>query len=106
MVNSAQMKEQMVTEYIKNVDFVSQNFSVKTMKEDLKRILLETPGIEVAYNKENMVVEDKTTGEKKTVRESNVKSITIAFSDGEQEVNTGNGQTTTIPKMYKFTLYI
>lgn len=106
MVNSAQMKEQMITEYVKNIDFLTQNFSVKQIKEDLKTILMETPAINIEYNKENMIVEDKTTGEKTTVRESNVKSITIAFSDGEQEINSGNGITTTIPKMHKFTLYI
>lgn len=105
-MNSAQMKEQIITEYIKNIDFISQNFSVEEIKADLRETVGEVPAIQIDYNKDRMVVEDKNTGEKSEVVETNVKSITIAFSDGEQEINTGNGQTTTVPKMHKFTLYI
>lgn len=105
-MNSTQMKEQMITEYIKNIDFISQNFSMSQIKQDLRQILQETPGVEVAYNKEKVIVEDKATGEKKEQREAKVKSITFAFSDGEQTMDIGNGQTTSIPRMHKFTLYI
>ena len=55
-MNSAQIKEQMVTDYVKNIDFISQNFSIKQIKEDLKTILMEIPAVEVEYNKENIIV--------------------------------------------------
>lgn len=105
-MNTAEMKEKMITDYIKNVDFISQNFSIDVMKKDLKMILQETPAIQVEYNKDRLMVEDKNTGVKKLEVNTNVKSITIAFSDGEIESVNTKGQTMFIPKIHKFTLYI
>jgi hypothetical protein len=105
-MDSAQMKENMITEYIKNIDFRSQQFSIQDIKSDIKSIIHEFPAVEVSYTKDRQITEDKNTGEKKTIIEENVKSITIAFSDGEYEMDYGDGRIVTMPKMHKFTLYI
>ena len=106
MENSTQIKENMIQNYIMNIDFKSQEFSIATMKRELHSILAETPGIEVGYNKERTITEDKKTGEKVMEVKDDVKSITIAFSDGENTVDYGNGTVITTPKMHKFTYYI
>lgn len=105
-MESAEMKENMITEYIKNIDFANQNFSVEDIKKEIKNIILEYPAIEVSYTKDRQITEDKNSGQKKEVIEENVKSITIAFSDGDYEMDYGDGKTIKMPKMHKFTLYI
>jgi hypothetical protein len=82
---SAQMKEQMIQNYIVQIDF-SGDFSVSKIKQDLKGILQETPAVEVKYKKDKLVTEDKK-GNKITQVDEKVKSIVIAFSDGVDAYN-------------------
>lgn len=88
---SAVLKNQMIENYILQVDFKGE-FSVSKIKSDLKKILLETPAVEVKYKKDKLVTEDLRGNKIETVDER-VKSIVIAFSDGED----GNG----IPIVHK-----
>jgi len=81
MESSARIKEQMIQEYIKNIDFKG-DFSVVTIKKELKKILHEIPAVEIKYTKTKMVKEDKKGNKIETLDEK-VKSIIIAFSDGE-----------------------
>lgn len=106
MENSTQIKENMIQNYIMNIDFKSQDFSIAQMKTELRAILHETPGIEVGYNKERTITEDKKTGEKFMEIKDDVKSVTVAFSDGEHTADYGEGKIITTPKMHKFTYYI
>ncbi len=78
---SAQMKNQMIQNYVVQVDF-SGDFSVSKIKNDLRNILHETPAVEVKYTKSKMVTED-LKGNKIEKVEEKVKSIVVAFSDGE-----------------------
>jgi hypothetical protein len=77
---SAQMKEQMIQNYVLKIDF-SGDFSVSRIKNDLKGILHETPAVEVRYKKDKLVTED-LKGNKVVTVDEKVKSIVIAFSDG------------------------
>jgi hypothetical protein len=77
---SNQMKEQMIQNYIKLVDF-SGDFSVAKIKNDLKKILKETPALEVKYVKNKLLTEDKK-GNKIEKIDEKVKSVVIAFTDG------------------------
>ncbi len=77
---SAQMKEQMIQNYVLKIDF-SGDFSVLKIKTDLKSILQETPAVEIKYKRDKLVTED-LKGNKIITIDEKVKSIVIAFSDG------------------------
>jgi hypothetical protein len=81
MDTSAKIKEQIIGDYIANQNLRSGNFSVKAIKEDLKRLLKEEPGVQIGWKKEEMTTEVKGMNVTKNVE--SVKSITIAFTDGE-----------------------
>ncbi len=93
MNTSALYKEQMIREYIMKVNF-KDNFSIKQIKEDLRRIIKETPGIDVKWKKDDIMNEVKS-GTK--VVES-VKSISVAITDGDNPDGT--------PKVHSFTYFI
>jgi len=100
-MNSTKMKENMITDYMKNVDFKSQNFSIDRLKNDIKQIIHEIPAIEISYNKERFIKENESGKKIKSVTDS-VKSITIAFSDGDYDY----GNNIKMPKIHRFTLYV
>jgi hypothetical protein len=83
MNSSAQMKYQMIEQYILSVDF-GGDFSVKKIKEELKKILHEIPAVEIKYKKDIIVTED-LRGNKIKSTDEKVKSIIIGFSDGVNE---------------------
>jgi len=85
----------MIENYLKNVDF-SKDYSVNKMKMELRSILKETPGIEITHSKDTMITED-AIGSKKVVIDK-VKSVVVAFSDGE--TSTG------IPIIHKIEIYV
>ncbi len=92
---SAQMKNQMIQNYIVQIDF-NGDFSVSKIKNDLKNILHETPAVEIKYKKDKFLTED-LNGNKIEKVEEKVKSIIIAFSDGED----ANGK----PVVHRVELY-
>jgi hypothetical protein len=93
MDTSASYKEQMIRDYIMKVNFKG-NFSVKQIKEDLRRIIKETPGVELKWKKDDIV--NEINGTSKIVE--SVKSITIAITDGENYDGTS--------KVHTFTYFI
>lgn len=94
--NSTTMKEQMVQNYIMQIDFTG-DFSVTKMKQDLRGILHEIPAIDIKYKKEKVLTED-IKGNKIENIDEKVKSVIIAFSDGYDVL--GN------PKVHKYTYFI
>jgi hypothetical protein len=94
MDTSAMMKEEIIREYISKINIKNGNFSIKVIKEDLRRLLREIPAIQVNWKKDEVLTEIK--GQSKVV--DSVKSITIAFSDGED----ANGN----PKVHSVVYYI
>ena len=47
---SAQIKNQMIENYIQQIDF-SGDYSMSKIKNDLKTLLQEMPGVEIKYKK-------------------------------------------------------
>jgi uncharacterized protein (DUF1499 family) len=94
MNTSAQIKEKHIKDYITGVDFTGE-FSVREIKENLRKIIKETPGIEIVYKRDTYLAEVK--GGKDRVVEK-VKTVSIAFTDGEDD----NG----IPRVHKVTYFI
>jgi len=68
-------KEYLVTQYMHTVDMA--NFSVKKIKEDLKRILQEEPAVEIEYK----TVEKLTEDFKEKVKEEHVKCINLYYTE-------------------------
>jgi hypothetical protein len=101
---STTMKEQMVANYVKNIDFTNfsnSEITVSKIKQDLKNILKENPAVEIIYNGEVMVTENGDGKKNRKLIES-VQSIVVAFIDGEYIDNNGNK----IPKVHKFTYMV
>jgi hypothetical protein len=88
MQTSAKMKEQIIGDYIGKLNIKSGNFSVKSMKADLRRMLKEEPAVQIGWKKEEMTTEVKGVNVTKNVE--SVKSVTIAFTDGEDQTGKPN----------------
>ncbi len=71
------MKEVSIRDFIANYDFTNDNWSVKEIKTNLKRLLGEVPAIKINYEKDVMI--NEVSGESKEV--SKLTSIAIIFTD-------------------------
>jgi hypothetical protein len=79
MDTSAKMKEEIIRSYISKINIKNGSLSVQAIKEDLRRLIKEVPGIQIGW-KDTKSVNEKT-GMSDVV--STVTTITVAFSDGE-----------------------
>lgn len=73
----ASMKEISIREYISNVDFNREDWSLSKIKEDMRRFLGEEPGIDVVYKKD--VILNEILSEAQEI--SKVDRISIVFTD-------------------------
>lgn len=71
------MKEIAIREYISNVDFTKENWSLSKIKEEMRKFLGEEPGIDIDYKKDVIINEIK--GEAQEI--SKVDKISIVFTD-------------------------
>ena len=71
------MKEISIREYISNVDFNREDWSLSKIKEDMRRFLGEEPGIDVVYKKD--VIINEILSEAQEI--SKVDRISIVFTD-------------------------
>ena len=69
-------KEYLVNQYMQNLDM--QSFSIKKVKEDLKRILHEEPAVDIEYKTEERVNE---TNIKEMLKVEVVKCIHLYFTE-------------------------
>ena len=90
----ATFKDQAIREYLGGAD-LGNNLSVRQLKKDLHRLLGETPAFQFEYIKEQVFNEG--VGEPPRIEER-LKSITIAFSDGDET----NG----VPTLQQVTYFI
>lgn len=71
------IKEQMIREYIRKIDFNNGDWSVPEMKQVMKHFLGEEPAIEVKYHKD--VAINETTG--KSYEYLDAEKLSIIFYD-------------------------
>lgn len=71
------MKENAIRDYISNVDFKSNDWSLSTIKEDMRKFLGEEPAIDIDYKKDVIINEVK--GEAEEIR--SLEKVSIVFTD-------------------------
>ena len=104
METSTAMKEQLVKNYIAQIDFTNfydSDITISGIKEDLRGILKENPAVDIIHKGETLVTENGNGQKERKVVES-VQSIVVAFIDGEYQDGNGNF----IPKVHKFTYMV
>ncbi len=71
------IKENLIRDYISNINFKSEDWGLSQIKEDMRKFLGEEPGIDIDWDKD--VIFNEILGEAKEV--SKVNNITIVFTD-------------------------
>lgn len=77
----ASIKENLIKDYISNINFRSEDWGISQIKEDLRKFLGEEPGIDISWNKDAVL--NEVTGEAKEI--SKVTNITIVFTDTDDK---------------------
>jgi hypothetical protein len=70
-----------IRDYITQIDFKSENWSLTKIKEDMRRFLGEEPGIDIIYRKDVML--NEFTGEAKEFKD--IDKICIIFTDTDDK---------------------
>lgn len=76
------VKENNIQNYIMGIDFSSDDWSVESIKESIKRMSGEMPGIKVNYTKDVLINEIK--GEAQEYKK--LSSIEIVFTDLDDKI--------------------
>lgn len=71
------IKENLIRDYISNINFKSEDWGLSQIKEDMRLFLGEEPGIDISWDKD--VLFNEIIGESKEVLKIN--NITIVFTD-------------------------
>lgn len=71
------IKENFVKEYLSNINFKSDNWTVDGIKEDLKKILGEYPAIDIVYKKDVFV--NESTGKAEEIHD--IEKFSIVFTN-------------------------
>jgi hypothetical protein len=77
MNGNLNMREIMVNQYLSNIDFTKNSWSYNKIREDLKGLLGEEPGIDIIYKKDVMI--NEVNGKAKEF--DRVSKVSIVFSD-------------------------
>lgn len=71
------LKEIAIREYLSNIDFNRDDWKLSKMKQDMRVLLGEEPGVDIIYKKD--VVLNEILGEAKEV--SKVNKVSVVFTD-------------------------
>jgi|TARA_B110000259_G_scaffold173391_1_gene206664 hypothetical protein len=74
------IKENYIKEYLSNINFKSDDWTVDSIKDDLKKMLGEYPAIDIIYKKDVSV--NETTGEAQEIH--GIEKFSVIFTN-EQE---------------------
>jgi len=75
------MKEKVIRDYISTIDFNRDDWKISKINEDLHILLNETPGIDIQYKKDAMLLE----GESEAREIEIVSKISIVFMDTDDK---------------------
>jgi hypothetical protein len=71
------LKAESIRNYIANVDFNRDNWSLSDIKRDMRKFLGEEPGIDIIYKKD--VILNEVKGEAEEIKK--IDKISIVFTD-------------------------
>jgi len=71
------LKEIAIREYLSNIDFNRDDWKLSKIKQDMRVLLGEEPGVDIIYKKD--VVLNEILGEAKEV--SKVNKVSVVFTD-------------------------
>lgn len=71
-------KEEAIASAIAATDFKKDNYSVKDIKSRIARLIGEVPGLDLEFNADTMISEDRQS----TNRIVEVRAIKISYTDG------------------------
>jgi hypothetical protein len=75
------IKENLIRDYIQNIDFNRDDWKLSQMKKDMKAFLGEEPGIDIIYTKDVIINEEfKTSKEIKKI-----SKIEVIFFDTDEK---------------------
>lgn len=73
------IKESSIREYISNIDFKSEDWALPKIKQDMRKFLGEEPAIDVIYEKDVMITENKSE------EFLDIKKVEIVFYDTDNK---------------------
>lgn len=76
------MKEKAIRDYISQIDFKNEDWSIYKIKEDMRKFLGEEPGIDIIYKKDVMI--NEINGEAKEFM--GVNKVKIIFTDLDDKI--------------------
>jgi hypothetical protein len=71
------LKSESIKNYLSNIDFKRENWSLSDIKRDMRVFLGEEPGIDIIYKKD--VILNEVKGEAEEIKK--VEKISIVFTD-------------------------
>lgn len=76
------MKEKIIREYLAKIDFKRDNWSYRVIQEDVKRLIGETPAIDVIYKKDVLINE----GSGIAMEIKNINSVIVIFTETNDKI--------------------
>lgn len=73
------MKEMAIKQYISNIDFNNDDWKLSKIKEDMRKLLGEEPGVDIIYR--NDVVINEVFGKESSKEVKTIEKISIVFTD-------------------------
>lgn len=73
------MKEMAIKQYISNIDFNNDDWKLSKIKEDMRKLLGEEPGVDIIYR--NDVVVNEVFGKQSSKEVKTIEKISIVFTD-------------------------
>ena len=78
------MKEHIISDYILHKVNFKKDWSLKQIKEDLKKMLGEEPALKINYEKDAIL--NEVSGESKEIKK--IKSVDVIFTDEYEKIKT------------------
>lgn len=76
------MKADLIRKYMTDINFKSEDWSIHTIAEEMRKFLGEVPSVDVHYKKDIMVTE--FTGEAKEIKK--LDKISVVFTDTDDKI--------------------
>jgi len=76
------LKSNAIKEYISQIDFKNDDWSIHQMSQDMKKFLGETPAVDISYKKDVMV--NEISGVSKEIKK--LDKVSIIFTDDDDKI--------------------